>query len=183
MIDEDVRNQQNSLERVKKVCKRISSLVKIFAALFCVVWILLIVAIICSLIDPAVFGGEGETSPVLLVKVVLLGAVIVILLKAILGLFSDASNGKSPFSLPQVKRLRFVALCLVIYTALEFLLALGSATMQIGGVSTGYLPIDGNGNMIVPVDFAPLVAASVVFAFSFVFEYGVLLQEFSDETL
>lgn len=29
----------------------------------------------------------------------------------------------------------------------------------------------------------PIVAAAVVFAFSFVFKYGVLLQEFSDDTL
>ncbi len=39
------------------------------------------------------------------------------------------------------------------------------------------------GNAIVAFNFAPLVAAAVVFAFSFVFKYGVLLQEFSDETL
>ena len=33
------------------------------------------------------------------------------------------------------------------------------------------------------IDFAPLIAAAVLFAFSFVFKYGVLLQELSDETL
>ena len=38
-------------------------------------------------------------------------------------------------------------------------------------------------NAIIPINFAPFIAAAVVFAFSFVFKYGVLLQEFSDETL
>lgn len=53
--------------------------------------------------------------------------------------------------------------------------------MQANGVNAGY--ISTNSDTIVSIYFAPFIIAAVVFAFSFVFKYGVLLQKFSDETL
>ncbi|WP_417351661.1 hypothetical protein, partial [Gordonibacter pamelaeae] len=109
------------------------------------------------------------------------GTVIAVLFIMLIGVFSDAANGRSPFTLEQVKRLRIMALSLLVYAVLEVAFSASSVMMQLGSINSGYFSTNGSG--IITIDFAPFIAAAVVYAFSFVFKYGVLLQEFSDDVI
>ena len=80
----------------------------------------------------------------------------------------------------QVKRLRIIAVLLLLYAVLDMVATNAMAVMQIDVINSGYISTN---SAIVTVNFTPFIAAAVVYAFSFVFKYGVLLQEFSDETL
>ena len=79
----------------------------------------------------------------------------------------------------QVKRLRIIAVMLILYAVFDIAMKYNAVFLQFNGMNSGYASMDS----MLTIDFAPLVVAAVVYAFSFVFKYGVLLQEFSDETL
>ena len=70
---------------------------------------------------------------------------------------------------------------LLLYAAVDFLITANTSFLQLDGLNSGYAST--NDNTIIPINLVPLIASAVIFAFSFVFEYGVLLQEFSGETL
>lgn len=70
---------------------------------------------------------------------------------------------------------------LVLYVIVDSVASLGIPFTQVNSVDLGYASV--TGNTIIPINFAPIIAAAVVFAFSFVFKYGVLLQEFSDDAI
>lgn len=103
---------------------------------------------------------------------VLGGIAMVIVFAMLIRIFSDASEGRSPFTMAQVKRLQVVAAALAGYAIVEFMITLSSPV--VAGKAEVSMPT---------LNLFPIVAAAVVFAFSFVFKYGVLLQEFSDDTL
>ena len=176
MVCEDKDEEESSLRRIRKVCKGISVFIKIAFVVFCVCWLVAAGFVITSMSDS--FSGEVGTN---VIMHLLRGAVIAVLFLMLIGVFSDAANGRSPFTLEQVKRLRIIALSLLIYAVLEVVFSTSSVVMQLGNINSGYFST--NGSEIITIDFAPFIAAAVVCAFSFVFKYGVLLQEFSDETL
>ena len=74
-----------------------------------------------------------------------------------------------------------ISCLLLLYAVLDSAITLNTAAMQLETFNSGY--ISTNESTVLTLNFAPFVAAAVVYAFSFVFKYGVLLQEFSDETL
>ena len=77
----------------------------------------------------------------------------------------------------QVRRLRLVAGSLLLYGVLEFVM-----TIAVSSAQQGFANMTLNGE-VATINLFPLVAAAVVFAFFFVFKYGVLLQELSDDTI
>lgn len=108
---------------------------------------------------------------------------MVVLFVIMIRVLEDAVHGESPFTLKQATRLKNASIALVVYAVLGIILGYFSTLLQMNGFSSGFISSDGNGNVIMPIDFAPFIAAAAVFAFSYVFKYGVLLQELSDETL
>ena len=81
----------------------------------------------------------------------------------------------------QVKRLQIIALLLLAYAVLDFVTAYNSASLQLQAINSGF--ISTNDSAILTLNFSPLIASAAVYAFSFVFKYGVLLQEFSDDVI
>ena len=67
------------------------------------------------------------------------------------------------------------------YAVIDFAVTANAAIFKYDELVSGY--VSTTGNEIIPINLAPIFGAGVMFAFSFVFKYGVLLQEFSDETL
>ena len=80
-----------------------------------------------------------------------------------------------------VKRLRLIAGLLAIYAIVDVVISGHIGLVQYAGLNSGY--VSTGGNEIIPINLAPIIGASVAFAFSFVFQYGVLLQELSDDTI
>lgn len=170
-----------SLIRINKVCRFISASIKIIFILFCICWIFAAGLMVCSIMNIEGFGDIGDTSVLRLVLYLVYGGIIAVVFIVLIRIFSDVAKGDTPFAMIQVKRLRIIAADLLLYAILDFVITYNSALLQLDGFSSGY--VSTNGNAIVAVNFVPLIAAAVVFAFSFVFKYGVLLQELSDETL
>lgn len=167
----------NSLAKVNKVCKFLSLLMKAAFLVFCIWWLISSIFMTCSLIGIDLFFSVGNLSPIGLFLYIIDGVIIGAILLILITIFSDAAHGISPFVMAQVKRLRKISLLLVSYTVVDLAISYNAAFLHYdGSVNTLNDPI-------MTINFSPVIAAAVVFAFSFVFKYGVLLQEFSDETL
>ena len=186
MLNEDALETQESISRINKVCKLINVVFKVILVIFCAYWV---VAIVGMIFGAANNDSSQQLAGTIFFQILLFsthGVVIAFLIGVLIAIFSDASKGESPFTFIQVKRLRWIAGLLLIYAVLDFLITqnnalLSNALLSYSGMDSGY--ISTSDISIIQVNLGPLIAAGAVYAFSFVFKYGVLLQEFSDETL
>lgn len=170
-----------SLARTNKVCRIISVILKVIFAVVCAFWIFSSGLMIYSLICPSSFSVADNVNQLKTVLFIVYGVIFAVMFIVFIRMFSSVAGGNSPFSLVQVKRLRIIAGMLLLYAAVDFLITANTSFFQLDGLNSGYAST--NDNTIIPINLVPLIASAVIFAFSFVFEYGVLLQEFSDETL
>lgn len=109
------------------------------------------------------------------------GFLVLVLLRIITNVFRDVARGMTPFTLVQVKRIRLAALMIALDAFVGMIFSPGFVhALQIAGLDIGYAV---SGQPSIPVDLGEILAALCLIALSFVFKYGVLLQEFSDETL
>ena len=182
-MDAETENTKASLDQVNKVCRRLRLAIKVIFVVICVFWAIAAGSMIWTLVNDGVFGAGTDTNIVSLLLHIARGVVVVVLYLILAHIFDDTVDGESPFTMKQVDRLKAAALALVVYAVLGIVLGYFSALMQMNGFSSGYIPSAGSDNVIMSVDFSPFIAAAAVFAFSYVFKYGVLLQKFSDETL
>ncbi|MEG0461876.1 hypothetical protein [Gordonibacter sp.] len=181
MLDEAEQETKDSLKRIGRVCKSISLIVKIVFGVLCVYWVFTTAFMVFALVGDKTSEHAYGLSVLGVVLHLAYIVVIVALFMVINGIFSDAAKGDSPFTLSQVKRLRLISALLVVYCVLDFAITSNNTLLNYDGLNTGF--VSTNDNMIFPLNISPLIASAVVFAFSFVFQYGVLLQEFSDDTV
>ncbi|MEA5020175.1 MAG: hypothetical protein VB027_07385 [Gordonibacter sp.] len=181
MMDEDSRATANSLMRINKVCMGIKIVLKVVFVIICISWVLVAGVMILSSAGVLSSGESEDMGIVPILLHIVRGCVVAVLFVILIGVFSEAAKGESPFTLKQVKRLIMMSLALLTYALLEIIFSASSVMLQLGNLNSGY--ISTGSSAIITVDFSPFIAAAVVFAFSFVFEYGVLLQEFSDDTV
>lgn len=182
MLNEEYAQTEASLSQVSKVCRAMCLATKIIFAVFCTFWIIAAVAMVWSLSSEG-FLGSSENNIFNIVLHVVRGAIVAILFVIMIRVLDDAVRGESPFTMKQAERLKRAAVSLVVYAVLGIVLGYCSALLQMGGFSSGFVSTNSSGNVIMPIDFAPFIAAAAVFAFSYVFKYGVLLQELSDDTI
>ena len=181
MLNEEAQKTEESLNKSSKVCKYISISLKIIFAIFCICWMLSIGVMVFGLIDPSLADRESAMGVPLLVLYLAYGVVIALLLVALIGVFSGVAKGESPFAMAQVKKLRIIAGLLLLYAIIDNVIAQNNSLIIFSGLNSGY--VSPNSNQIIQINFAPFIVAGAVYAFSFVFKYGVLLQELSDETI
>ncbi len=180
-MDEDEVKTKEMLVKTKRVCKYINAGIKIVFIVFCISWIAVLCLMVGSILEPAIKANEASLNwqgPTLFaVSGVVIASIFVVVLK----IFSEVSKGSSPFAMAQVKRLQIIALLLLAYAVLDFVTAYNSASLQLQAINSGF--ISTNDSAILTLNFSPLIASAAVYAFSFVFKYGVLLQEFSDDVI
>lgn len=177
---EDNNGSPSSIRRTQKACKVFAIIMRIGIALSTIIWIAIIVSMSSSLLSI----GPFEDSNVSLVGIFMYACHCIILLVLLIifhNVFSDTAKGKPPFASIQVERLRTVSALLLVLFALEAAISFlePSLFFDHGGMEMS----SATASSAVTIDMAPLIAAVVVYAFSFVFEYGVLLQEDSDEVI
>lgn len=172
-MDEREKEAELSLVKANRACKLICFLMKLIFSFVCVWWVVTIAIMLISLIDPDVINNVGYLSFPALIAYVFSCMVMSVVCITLIRIFSDVSKGCSPFTMIQVRRLRLMAISLVVYSVLEFGITYCSSFLQYEAI----------GSSVATINLFTIIAAAVVFAFSFVFKYGVLLQEFSDETL
>ena len=181
MLKKDLQESSKSLLKINRVCKFINLVFKLILFVFSIYWLIAIGAMV---FESTSFEKTQQISGVSAFQILLYalhGVVIALLIILLICIFSDATKGESPFTMSQVKRLRMIAGLLLAYAILDFLITQNNALLNYGQLDAGY--ISTSDSSIIQVNFGPLILAGAVFAFSFVFKYGVLLQEFSDETL
>lgn len=180
-MDEDEVKTKEMLVKTKRVCKYINAGIKIVFIVFCISWIAVLCLMVGSILEPAIKANEASLNwqgPTLFaVSGVVIASIFVVVLK----IFSEVPKGSSPFAMAQVKRLQIIALLLLAYAVLDFVTAYNSASLQLQAINSGF--ISTNDSAILTLNFSPLIASAAVYAFSFVFKYGVLLQEFSDDVI
>lgn len=179
MLEADLAEANSPLKHIRKICQAISIGLRAIFILICIYWVVVVVSMLAALLQPGSVDGDASALSVLLY--IAYGIIIAILFVIFIRIFSSTSKGESPFSMKQVKRLRMISCLLLLYAVLDSAITLNTAAMQLETFNSGY--ISTNESTVLTLNFAPFVAAAVVYAFSFVFKYGVLLQEFSDETL
>lgn len=182
MQNQEYIQTETSLAQVNKVCRGICTATKVIFVVFCIFWIIATVSMAFSLVNEGLFGNSDNNIFNIALHVAR-GAIVVVLYLIMIHILEDTVHGQSPFTMKQAKRLKMAAFALVVYAVLGIILGYCSSLLQVNGFSSGYISTDGTTNAIMPIDFSSLIAAAAVFAFSYVFKYGVLLQELSDETL
>ncbi|WP_143412158.1 hypothetical protein [Arabiibacter massiliensis] len=177
----DLKETAQSLAKVKSICSFIAVTLKIVFPIVCLYWAFTVILIIGTLVNPDAFDFFGTSDLTSTLLYLLYDITIAAMFVTFIKIFSDASKGESPFTLLQVKRLRVLALLLLLCGIIDISATASASIMQYGNVDAGYYST--TDNIVIPINFAPFITAAVIFAFSFVFKYGVLLQEFTDETL
>ena len=181
MLNEDALETQESISRINKVCKLINVVFKVILVIFCAYWV---VAIVGMIFGAANNDSSQQLAGTIFFHILLFSThvvVIAFLIWVLIAIYYEAYKVESPYTFIQVKRLRWIAGLLLIYAVLDFLITQNNALLSYSGMDSGY--ISTSDISIIQVNLGPLIAAGAVYAFSFVFKYGVLLQEFSDETL
>lgn len=171
----------HSLIRVRKVCKFLCSAMKVLFVVFCLGWVAVSGATVYSLINPDAFDIVNNVSWLSSVLCIVYGAIAAGIFLVLIAIFSDASNGDSPFTMKQVKRLRIISAMLVLYAVVDFVASASMPFTRVDNLGLGYAAI--TAKTVIPINFTPIIAAAIIFSFSYVFKYGVLLQKLSDETL
>lgn len=181
MLNKDGNETVDALARANKVCRFINVALKVAFFIVVAFWLIAAGVMVYPLIGLDPLGQSAKPNPISVFFFTGQGVAVAIMFIVFIRIFTDVSRGESPFTMIQVRRLQAIAGLLLLYGVLDFAASFNTAAAQLSGLDAGYISV--NGNAIVFLNFAPLIAAAVVFAFSFVFKYGVLLQEFSDDTL
>ncbi len=186
-MDEQVQETLKALNSTRNVCRLIEV----------VCWVILSAAITWWLwpvgfyAEQLIQGGMNAPDSFLLFLAIVLfiafAGCLFSFIFLLIRIFRDIVKGIPPFVFKQVRRIRLMALSLASYSLLELcistlLLAIKStigpnsteASILYFGLTDGVHPT---------LDLFPILMAAVLFALSFVFKYGVLLQQLSDETL
>lgn len=172
MLDIELEEANSSLQKTRKICNYISVGLRVVFGLICIYWIIVVGAMLLSMSNPSLVIVQDDGISFF--------SILLYLAYGFINIFSNTAKGETPFAMSQVKRLRIIAVLLLLYAVLDMVATNAMAVMQIDVINSGYISTN---SAIVTVNFTPFIAAAVVYAFSFVFKYGVLLQEFSDETL
>lgn len=180
-MNEYTNETTTSLNKTQRVCKLMRTAMMVLFAVFCFGWAVSIGSIALALIAPDAFGSVSNIGPIALLLCFIYGAIAAIMFIVFIGMFTAVAKGESPFTLAQVKRLQIIAAMLVLYACVDTCVSAMVPFLQIGIFSLGYTST--SDSMVIPINLTPIIAAAVILAFSFVFKYGVLLQEFSDETI
>lgn len=177
MGDKTDEEERASLLKARRACKFISVVMKIALGGLCVWWVYTIALMCNALFNQSDLNNAASVSLLGLAIYLVHSLVVLCICVVLVRIFSDSAKGESPFSLVQVKRLRIISALLVAYSLIELAYSFNASYMNVDGSALGY------NTSVVTLDVAPIIAAAAIFAFSFVFKYGVLLQEFSDEAI
>ena len=174
---------ESALNRIKRISKIVQILLKVALICFTLFLAFLLAAIMFSLLLPASLPEDITVNVSSLLFLVVFGAVTWLLIKIILDIFGDVVNGKSPFTMQQVKRFRLVAALFLVSAIIEAVTSIGVMPIIFAGsMGINYVTSPSLASSMT-INAGNLFCAMIFWALSLVFKYGVLLQRFSDETL
>lgn len=179
MLIKELNEVDASIRRIKKVSKYLSFTFKAIAVI--VLIILAVLIIMVGFVDDS--SGSPLANILSLLPLWLYGFATVFLFWIMQSFFRDISKGDTPFTRSQAKKLRWSAIILLVGALAELLFSSGATPVtQICGLAFNYY--DSALEVSTPsLNLTSIIGAAMLYTLSLVFKYGVLLQEFSDETL
>lgn len=173
---------EESLIRLERASKSICLILKNLFAVFAVAWIAFIVVSVGSTIITAQDGAEILGGLALLSPSLATIAVSAYIFYVVIGVFDSIRKGSSPFTMRTAKQIRIVSflfvviffLCLIISVAPIEKYSLGIMSVGISGKEDG---------VVASLNVSALIAAAIGFGLSYVFKYGALLQQLTDDTI
>lgn len=181
MPDPDEIEARESLSKLRTLCKRISVVLIIALVILCISWLFAISSMVISQISRETVNVRNDLTTLNIAMYLVHAIIIVALFSILVRIFFSAAKGESPFTMNQVRRLRMISALLLAYALVDLGISCNNTLIQLDLMNYGY--VSTSDSAIVPLNLGPFLAAAVVFAFSFVFKYGVLLQEFSDDVI
>lgn len=182
MSDNEGSALHSSLEHIRTVCKviRVACLVCLVGFILC--WVVFTSWMIAEYINATPNGVQIEDIS----YTFLFGVMVCVLFIVTLRIFSDIVAGETPFSHKQVKRLRYLGAAFLVFAAIELILStsfyfdtqLLGQTLSVVGESASEIPSE-----FIRIDLTAILAALASYGLALIFKYGILLQEYSDETL
>lgn len=183
MISKNAKHIQNSLVHIKKISGVALKVIKVFLTVYLLLTIPFfcysVVSIVASGLAPLDLLWAGlQILPMVLSVVVAISVCI-----ALLYVFKDINAGSSPFTISQSRRLKLIGWLLLV----SFILGAVVSVMplpytQIGSLTFGPY-VSPHGPSGVDINLSYVLWAVVCFSFSYVFRYGALLQQLSDDTV
>lgn len=184
-INRDIGNQP--LPRIAAICRLLSALCKLAFIVF-IVWALFTLSIMCYSLTSSQLKEEMLPLVFAVPLIYAIYSANACLLPFILGkMLGDISEHRTPFTMKNAKRLLLLSFILLLYTALEALLTtvdsqfaciIAEQSIEVGNFISDFASNSGT-----TLNLFPLLMPAMFFALSYVFKYGVLLQQESDETL
>lgn len=178
MIEDDARSIRKAYSKVKKLCKFIQVICGIAFVCFFILWVLFMASVIVgAAVGPDVFHFMQ------LLYYFIYGGVIAAIIWMVFKTFSDVVNGANPFTTKIIRRMRLASLLMLILVIVEaFAVFNFSAEMTIANIDLGVANDYAQGRYL-NINVGLLSFAIVLYCISVIFEYGSLLQRFTDETL
>lgn len=186
MFNDRIRND-STLAIGAKLFRFLASLCKIAFLVF-VLWNILVTILLCYGIVSSDLPPDILPIAWAIPFINALCAANTCMLPLIFGnMLGEISENRTPFTMKNSKRLLAIGFILVAYSVLEevfvffisqFDVSMLDSVIHLGNVVRDHLP--GSGTAL---NMFPLIMAAMFFALSYVFKYGVLLQQESDETL
>lgn len=184
MANLKIETNEAHLNKVKKKCSVFHLVLKVIFFINITVLVGLILLIALDLLFPSIANGQVSQYPAALLAGILSSVFCILILRVTILIFKDISNGITPFSSAQVKRIRLIALFLLLYSILETLLPMGlTDIISYSDFSIGYFVAAGTNEPSISINIGALIAATIVYCVSVAMEYGIVLQNQSDEIL
>ena len=171
-----------SLARLEKVAKPLYFVLRGIMVAFIVGWSLFFFAFFVSLTTPG-FDLPHLAGQILCGVPAAMSALVSVSILYVVGtIFGSIRHGGTPFTIPIARQIKIVSLLLLASFFLDFLVsAIPLDDYSLGIVRIG-IAKQGDG-VIANLSVSTLVASMIGFVLSYVFKYGALLQQLSDDTI
>jgi len=183
MKSKNTERIQTALTRVVQVSKAAKCIFLSILVVYC-----LVAAGVFIMAAPSFYDAMSDPSAAFFILLRLLATLMAAVTPAVVfytifRLFDDISKGSSPFTLAQAHRMQVIGVLLLLGVVLGSVLPLMPVPYsEIGDLSAGMFSTSSS-SAGVKIELTSVLWAIVCFSFSYVFRYGALLQQLSDETV
>lgn len=171
-----------SLLRLENIAKPLYVALRVVMATFVIGWSLLFVAFFVSLVTSQVGLCDLVCHLLYAVPVAVSAFINIYILYVIGSICNSIRHGSSPFTMHASRQIKVVSFLLLA----SFVLQAVVSVIPFDGYSLGVMRIglakQGDG-VVADLSISTLVASVIGFILSYVFKYGALLQQLSDDTV
>lgn len=173
---------RTSLLRLENIAKPLYVALRVILAVFVVGWGLFFIAFFAFLLTSGA-GLYDLNARILCVVPVAVSAFINVYILYVIGsIFDSMRHGDTPFTMRISHQIKIVSFLLLVAFVLQAIVSM----VPFDGYSLGVMRIGlakQEGGVVANVSVSTLIASIIGFVLSYVFKYGALLQQLSDDTV